>query len=139
PKPPPASARPGPPERTGRLVAVGGPPGVGRTEIAVQLAIASRDRATVALVDADDVAPSIAQRLALPLEPNLRTAIDAVEHGRGDLAAALLTEPRTGLPVLAGIPNPDAWTQVRPSEVLRVIDRLGDESDLLVVDGAGSL
>ena len=138
-KPTAASAIPAPAERTGRLVAVGGPPGVGRTEIAVQLAIASLDRATVALVDADDVAPSIAQRLALPMEPNLRTAIDAVEHGRGDLDAALLTEPRTGLPVLAGIPNPDAWTQVRPSEVLRVVDRLGDDFDLLVVDGAGSL
>ena len=128
-----------PAERTGRLVAVGGPPGVGRTEVAIQLAIALTDQATVALVDADDVAPSIAQRLALPLEPNLRTAIDAVEHGRGELAAALQTESRSGLPVLAGTPNPDAWAQVRPSEVLRVLDRVGDEFDLVVVDGVGSL
>jgi MinD-like ATPase involved in chromosome partitioning or flagellar assembly len=128
-----------PAERTGRLVAVGGPPGVGRTEVAIQLAVVLMDRATVALVDADDVAPSIAQRLALPLEPNLRTAIDAVEHGRGELAAALQTESRTGLPVLAGTPNPDAWAQVRPSEVLRVLDRVADSVDLVVVDGVGSL
>lgn len=128
-----------PAERTARLVAVGGAPGVGRTEIAIQLAISLSGRASVALVDADDVAPSIAQRLALALEPNLRTAIDAVEHGRGDLTAALQTEPRTGLPALAGIPSPDAWAQVRPSEVIRVVDRLGDGFDLLVVDGVGSL
>jgi hypothetical protein len=124
-----------PTERAGRLVAVGGPPGVGRTEIAVQLAISINNRARVVLVDGDDVAPAIAQRLGLPLEPNLRTAIDAVEHGRGDIASVLLCEPRTGLPVLGGIPNPDAWAQVRPSEVLRVIDRLGGDFEVVLVDG----
>jgi MinD-like ATPase involved in chromosome partitioning or flagellar assembly len=128
-----------PAERNGRLVAVGGPPGVGRTEVAIQLAIALMDRAAVALIDADDVAPSIAQRLSLPLEPNLRTAIDAVEHGHGDLAAVLQAESRTGLPVVTGTPNTDAWAQIRPSEVLRVVDRLGDDFDLLIADGVGSL
>jgi hypothetical protein len=77
--------------------------------------------------------------LGLLLDPNLRTAIDAVEHGRGDVASVLLNEPRTGLPVVGGIPNPDAWAQVRPSEVLRVIDRLGADFDIVVVDGVGSL
>ena len=128
-----------PAERVGRLVAVGGPAGVGRTEIAVQLAISLHDGSSAALVDADDVAPTIAQRLGLALEPNLRTAIDAVEHGRGDLESALLAEPRTGLPIVGGIPNPDAWAQVRPSEVLRVIDRIADGVELVVVDGVGAL
>jgi MinD-like ATPase involved in chromosome partitioning or flagellar assembly len=128
-----------PTERAGRLVAVGGPPGVGRTEIAVQLAISMNSRASVVLLDGDDVAPAIAQRLGLPLEPNLRTAIDAVEHGRGDIASVLLCEPRTGLAVVGGIPNPDAWAQVRPSEVLRVIDRLGGDFEVVVVDGVGNL
>jgi MinD-like ATPase involved in chromosome partitioning or flagellar assembly len=125
--------------RAGRLIVVGGPPGVGRTEVAIELAIATARASTAVLVDCDDVAPGIVQRLALSLEPNLRTAIDAVEHGRGDLAAALLTEERTRLAIVGGIPNPAGWAQVRPGEVIRVVDRLGETFDDVVADGAGSL
>jgi MinD-like ATPase involved in chromosome partitioning or flagellar assembly len=123
------------PARRGRVVAVGGPPGVGRTEVAVQLA------ATVAgvLVDADDVAPAIAARLGLPIEPNLRTAIDAVEHARGALLDSLTTDRSGALPVLAGLPNPSAWVHVRPGEVARLVQRLADDTDFVVVDGVGSL
>ena len=75
--------------RSGRLVGVGGPPGVGRTEIAIQLALSlSSANSPAVLVDGDDISPSTAQRLGLPVEPNLRTAIDAVEHGLGALADA---------------------------------------------------
>jgi MinD-like ATPase involved in chromosome partitioning or flagellar assembly len=91
------------------------------------------------LVDCDDVGPAIAQRLGLGLEPNLRTAIDAVEHGHGRLDDAIQREAHGGLPVVAGVPSPSAWAQVRPSEVLRVIGRLGDEYATVVSDGAGAL
>jgi hypothetical protein len=91
------------------------------------------------LVDADDVAPAIAQRLQLPIEPNVRTAIDAVEHGLGDLPSSLAIEPRRGLSVLTGLPNAASWSHIRPSEVIRVVDRLADEFALVVADGAGSL
>jgi MinD-like ATPase involved in chromosome partitioning or flagellar assembly len=125
--------------RTARLTAVGGPPGVGRTEIAIQLAVALHRRARTALIDADDVAPAVAQRLGLPIEPNLRTAIDAVEHGRDDVGANVFIDPRPGVHVVGGLPNPSGWAQVRPGEVLRVVDRLADELDLVVVDGVGLL
>lgn len=125
--------------RAGSLVVVGGPPGVGRTEVAIGLAAACARRHSVALVDADDVAPAVAQRLHLPIEPNLRTAIDAVEHGRGDLDACVISDPRSGLSIVAGVPNPNAWAQVRPGEVIRVIDRLADAAEIVVADGAGSL
>jgi MinD-like ATPase involved in chromosome partitioning or flagellar assembly len=128
-----------PEPRSGRLIVVGGPPGVGRTEVAVELAASSARGSRVVLADCDDVAPAIAQRLGLELEPNLRTAIDAVEHGRGDLASSLLTEGRTKLAVVGGIPNAAGWAQVRPSEVVRVIDRLGDEFELVIADGVGSV
>ncbi len=124
-------------ERSGRLVVVGGSPGTGRTEVAIQLAIASAGRPV--LVDCDDVGPSVAQRLGLALEPNLRTAIDAVEHGHGRLGDALQREQRSGLALVAGVPGPHAWAQVRPGEVLRVVDRLGEEHAAIVADGAGSL
>ena len=125
--------------RDARVVTVGGPPGSGRTEIALQLAIAMARRTTAVLADADDVAPALAQRLHLPVEPNLRTAIEAVEHGRGELAACLAVEPASGISVLMGLPSAAAWTQIRPGEVLRVVDRLGAEATVIVVDGAGAL
>jgi MinD-like ATPase involved in chromosome partitioning or flagellar assembly len=129
------AARPSvPTERSGRLVVVGGPPGTGRTEVAIQLA---RVTAGAVLLDADDVAPSVAQRLGLSLEPNLRTAIDAVEHGDGDIDDA--RQRIAGLEVVTGVPSPNAWTQVRPSEVVRVITRLADEFATVVADGAGAL
>jgi MinD superfamily P-loop ATPase len=123
--------------RSAALIVVGGAPGSGRTEIAVHLASALR-ATRVALVDADDVAPAVAQRLALPIEPNLRTAIEAVEHRRGDLAHSIL---HADLPfdVVTGIPNPAGWSQVRPAEVMRVVDAVGADHDVVVADGAGSL
>jgi MinD-like ATPase involved in chromosome partitioning or flagellar assembly len=125
--------------RAGRIVAVGGPPGVGRTEVAIQLAIAAARGTGVVLADCDDVAPAVAQRLGLALEPNLRTAIDAVEHGRGDLGSCFQQCNGTKLSILGGIPNSTSWMQVRPSEVLRVVDRLAAVAEIVVVDGIGSL
>lgn len=125
--------------RVGRLVTVGGPPGVGRTEIAIELALALGRSAGVVLVDADDVGPAVAARLDLPIEPNLRTAIDAVEHGRGLLDRCAVVEPGSHLPILCGIPNATAWAQVRPGEIVRVVDRLADDAPVVVVDGAGML
>jgi MinD-like ATPase involved in chromosome partitioning or flagellar assembly len=131
--PPPLAPRPS------RLVGVGGPPGVGKTEVAIELAVAAARDSSVLLADCDDVAPAVAQRLALSLEPNLRTAIDAVEHGRGDLAACIHREAHRKVAVLGGIPNSTSWMQVRPGEVIRVVDRLGTEAEVVVVDGIGSL
>jgi MinD-like ATPase involved in chromosome partitioning or flagellar assembly len=128
-----------PDTRVGRLVTVGGAPGTGRTEIAIELALAIGRRSRVVLVDADDVAPAIAARLQMPIEPNVRTAIDAVEHGRGELDRCILTEPSSRLRILSGLPNASSWAQVRPNEVIRVVDRIGDDADVVVADGAGVL
>jgi MinD superfamily P-loop ATPase len=121
--------------RRGRIVLVGGPTGAGRTEIAVQLA----RELTAPLVDADDVAPGVAPRLSLPIEPNLRTAIDAVEHGRGELVTSVVHERVSGLAVLGGLPNPSAWAQIRPGEVVRVVERLAADAGTVVVDAPGNL
>lgn len=117
----------------GRRVVVGGPGGSGSTEIAIALAAALARHGPVTLVDADEVAPSVAQRLALPIEPNLRTAIEAVEFGTGELDEALQDRGR-GLRVVAGLPNVGAWAQVRPNEVLRALRALGRHGETLVLD-----
>ena len=122
-------------QRSGRIVVVGGVAGSGRTEIAVQLAAVAGD----ALVDADDVAPAVAARLALPIEPNLRTAIDAVEHGGSELQESLVRGSVGRAVVLPGLPNPNSWTHVRAGEVMRVVDQLATEDRVVIVDGPASL
>jgi Mrp family chromosome partitioning ATPase len=121
-----------------RLVVVGGQAGAGRTEVAVHLGAALARRSATVLVDADEVAPSIAARLGLPIEPNLRTAIDAVEHGEGELSDSVV-RIASRCSVLAGLPNPRGWSQLRPGEVMRVLRQLADGVADVVVDAAPSL
>jgi MinD-like ATPase involved in chromosome partitioning or flagellar assembly len=123
------------------ITVVSGPRGAGATEIAVALAssgAAGPAGATPVLVDADDVAPSVAARLGLAIEPNLRSAVEAVEYDGGDLASHL--DDRTnGLRVLAGLPSAAGWAQVRPPEVLRLLRRLARDASRVVVDVSGDL
>ncbi len=121
------------------MTVVGGPAGGGSTEIAIELAHRLGSAGGVVLVDADDVAPSVAQRLGLPIEPNIRTAIDAVEFGMGDLEAALVPGGAAGVAVLAGLPNVAAWAQLRPEELSDVLTALVRPRSGLVVDIAGRI
>jgi MinD superfamily P-loop ATPase len=123
--------------RSGRLVAVGGPSGTGRTEIAIELAVALGRRTSTALLDADDVGPALAPRLQLPLEPNLRTAIDAVEHARGDFGRCVVAA--SGVRAVCGLPNASAWSHVRPGEVVRVAEQLAREAGIVVADLGGAI
>jgi MinD-like ATPase involved in chromosome partitioning or flagellar assembly len=117
-----------------RLVAVGGTPGAGATEVAIGFTAALAGHgARVVLVDADEVVPSIAQRLGLPIEPNLRSAIECVEYRMGDLDGTIVQVARE-LEVLTGLPNVGAWSQVRPSEVLDVVEALGHAGRCVVAN-----
>jgi MinD-like ATPase involved in chromosome partitioning or flagellar assembly len=120
----------------GSVCAVGGPPGgCGASEVAVELARAGRRRGdTCMLVDADEVAPSLAQRLGLPPIPNIRTAIDAVFHGAGRLHDALLPVTEGGFELLAGLANPSDWPQVRPQEAAEVVAELRSLRDHVIVN-----
>ncbi|MFW2340426.1 MAG: AAA family ATPase, partial [Acidimicrobiia bacterium] len=121
---------------TGLITAVGGPSGgVGRTEVALAIAVALRYRGTrTALVDADDQSPSIAQRLGLSLHPNLRTAVDALHHRSGTLHSSLSFPRHLAVDTLVGLANPRDWIELRPGDVVEVIRELADEWDQVVVD-----
>jgi hypothetical protein len=121
---------------SGSVVVVAGPPGGGATEISIELAQAVSRYGEVVLVDADDVLPALAQRLALPIEPNLRSAVDAVEYGLGQLSDALGVVPGASFQVLCGLPNVAAWSQVRPGEVVDVLDALRRGPRTVVVNVA---
>ena len=89
----------------------------GATELAVNLAAASaRIAGNTALVDLDSVDPTVAQRLGLPLVPNLFTAVEQLRNGRFD-------QPNyAGLTVVPGLANPHEWdefTSVDADELLR--------------------
>ncbi|MFN8037541.1 MAG: hypothetical protein U0V73_16600 [Acidimicrobiia bacterium] len=120
--------------RRGRVVAVGGPSGAGATELAIQLAAAASavSRGAV-LADADELAPALAPRLGLPIEPNLRTAVDGVEYGMGSIHDSLHRHP-AGFDVLTGLPNVAAWAQVRPGEVIDVFEVLRARFDVVVAN-----
>lgn len=118
------------------VTVVGGPAGApGATELAIGLAAAAARRgSSVVVVDADEVAPSLAQRLGLPLHPNLRTAIDAVQHWSGQLPDTLTPVPAGGFTVLCGLPSTADWSAVRPGEVVDVVVDLARLHDHVIVN-----
>ena len=122
-----------PPKGRGQILVVGGASGSGRTEVAVHLAHALG----AVVVDADDVAPSVGQRVGAPVEPNVRTAIEAAEHGRGSITACIAHA--ADVAVVAGVPNPRAWTHTRPGEIVRVVEHVARAFGTAVVDIGASL
>ncbi len=125
----PGPPAPEPPEavrRAGQVIAVAAAAGgTGATEISVALADAvRRQQLATVLVDADEQAPAVAQRLGLPLHPNIRTAVDTLQFGSGRLDDSLVRVPNLGIEVLPGLPNPRDWFELRAGEVTEVIMEL---------------
>jgi cellulose biosynthesis protein BcsQ len=105
------------------VIAVGAPPGgCGATEVAISLALHLTRFGPTVLIDLDETAPAIAQRLALAMLPNLRSAIDAVTHRNESLEAALQSIGR--LDVLTGLSSDRDWIEIRAHEVREVLDEL---------------
>ena len=129
------------PARRGRLVLVtGAAGGVGATEVAIGLTALLATRGEEAtLVDADDVGPSVAQRLGLGVHPNLRTAIDIVHNGHGDPADALIDVGSGRFSVVGGIANRRDWFELRPGDVSKVVLELAGKRDAVVINVSSRL
>ncbi len=122
------------PSDRGRVVVVAGPAGgCGVTEVALGLATVLRRRRRVVLVDADPSCPSLMPRLGLPPHPNLRSAVDELEH-RGAVPAP---PERAGLGVLGG--GVGSLDGVRPGRVLDVVRSLAGGDGDVVVDAGTDL
>ncbi len=124
---------PGPEDR---IVAVtGASGGVGATEAAIALtfAISKRGESAV-LVDADDIGPSVAQRLGLDISPNIRTAVDMVRRRSADLTDTLRSPLSNDVEVLVGLANRRDWFELRPPEVSEVLLELASARDRVVVN-----
>ncbi|MEA1903040.1 MAG: hypothetical protein U9N56_05875 [Actinomycetota bacterium] len=106
--------------------------GVGATEIAIGVAQGLANQLPTVLIDADSRWPSVAQRLDLPVHPNIRTALDAAVHGSGDVRSSL---HETGdLRVMGGIADLRSPSPLSHSELSMLIDSLGGMTSALVVD-----
>jgi MinD-like ATPase involved in chromosome partitioning or flagellar assembly len=120
--------------RLGRLIVVGGPPGgAGVTEMAIGISHRlGSSGGRVALIDADDATSSVAQRLGLSVHPNLLTAIDGVEQGRG---VAAWFQPAGGhtFAVLAGLATGVEAADVRAHRLLPVLQEALGSFDTVVV------
>ena len=133
--PPRRVSRPAAPSRT-RVVGVTGPGGgVGVTEVAVELAaLIGMDGQPTVLLDADEVAPSVAQRLGLALQPGVLAGVDAARR-RTDVTVGLhpLTarQPLTAMP---GMTMPQDWATVPEGGLTDLVQALGAERSCIVVD-----
>ena len=117
----------------GRLIAVGSPPGgCGSTEVAISLATRLSRSGPTVLIDVDELAPSVAQRLGLRLLPNLRTAIDAIQHRRGDLGRCLQAFGEVS--VVCGLSGERDWMEIRPIELHDVVSELRSTFRFLVAN-----
>lgn len=105
----------------GSIIVVAGSDGV--TEVAVGLAQLLVGRgAAVVLVDMDTLEPSIAQRLGMPLTPNIFTATEHLRL-RSSLDDAFVHHA-DGFAVIAGIPNPREWENLSESEAADLVGEL---------------
>jgi MinD-like ATPase involved in chromosome partitioning or flagellar assembly len=120
--------------RVGVLGPIGG---VGCTEVAIGLASSLSTKRPTVLVDLDQVAPSVAQRLDLPLHPNLLTAVDASHHRVASMAEAVLRGNE--LDVVGGLVKTIATHEVPPVEIEGVLDELGKGGYEVVVADLGSV
>jgi MinD-like ATPase involved in chromosome partitioning or flagellar assembly len=89
------------------------------------------------LVDLDQTAPSLAQRLDLPLHPNLLTAVDAAHHRVGSMSEAVLKGD--GIDVVGGLAKAITDQELPSVELEGVLDELGNCGYEVVVADLGAL
>jgi pilus assembly protein CpaE len=126
-------------QSTGRVVTVFSPKGgVGKTTVAVNLALALADRGTrrVCIVDLDLAFGDVAITLQLFPTHSIEHAVGGEEHLDFALAESLLTRHEDSVMVLAAPSLPDARDRVTPVLVSRMLHTLKEHFDFVVVDTA---
>lgn len=104
----------------------------GVTEVAVNLAGGLADVGVrTVLADFDTVEPGVAQRLDLPIVPNLLTVSDHIHRGQFD-TASVVSHP-DGFAVVPGLANPREWAELTSVDAGELLGALRDEYDITLV------
>lgn len=127
--PPPENHEPSPALHIG---VTGACEGVGMTEIAISLATAMSSDLRTVLVDMDPSWPSVAQRLDLPVHPNIRTALDHALHRTDRLDEAI--HEIGGLKVVGGRADGGQGPDILRPELAMLMQALGDHCEVIVAD-----
>jgi MinD-like ATPase involved in chromosome partitioning or flagellar assembly len=105
------------------LIVVSGVGGV--TEVTVGIAAEmARRRQSVVLVDLDTLEPAIAQRLDVPLSPNVLTAIESLRNV-GKIEGVVVSHD-AGFSVVPGLPSPREWEACSPDDSADLASALGE-------------
>lgn len=106
--------------------------GVGMTEISIALARSLAEQIPTVLVDMDQSWPSVAQRLDLPVHPNIRTALDHALHRIDRMREAI--HDYDGLSVVGGRADGGHAAEIARSDAMMLMEALGDGSEVIVAD-----
>lgn len=106
--------------------------GVGITETSIALARSLAGSTQTLLVDMDPVWPSVAQRLDLPVHPNIRTALDHALHRADRLSDAVHVVD--DLMVVGGRADGGRGPTISRADVMTLMDALATLGDVLVAD-----
>ena len=102
-------------------------------DIAIALAgVLQASKRSTLLVEADTVTPMLAQRLSMPIVPNLLTALDAHVQLRGSIQDSFLAGPY-GITLLTGIPEASEWRTVRADEVMDLVGATAEWFDEVIL------
>ncbi len=122
----------------GRVVAVFGPKGgVGRTTLAVNLAVAAATELgqRTCLVDASFQFGDIGVLLNLnPKNKSIADVIPELEHGDIESLDAFVISHSAGIKVLLAPPSPEMAELITPAGAKRMVEALRAQNDLVVVD-----
>ena len=114
-------------------IAVTGPcEGVGMTEMAIAIARSLANDLETLVVDMDQRWPSVAQRLDLPLHPNIRTALDHALHRVDRLDEAI--QRFDDMRVVGGRADGGQGTEISRADSMMLLDTLGSVCDVVVAD-----
>lgn len=130
------SDQPPPPQErspAGFRIAVTGPcEGVGMTEVSIALARSISPQLTTLLVDMDHRWPSVAQRLHLPVHPNIRTALDYALHRTDRLEEAMHRIDE--LAVIGGRADGGQGPELTRADALMLLEALETTARVVIAD-----
>lgn len=118
------------------ITVTGAKGGVGKSSVAVNLALALRQLTgrTVALVDADTHFGDVATLLNLPADPSVTRTLAMLRQLDRHSVIEQTVLHSSGLRVLPGPSDPEAWDAIDPDDVEPFVALLAEAFDFVVID-----